>query len=215
MSKIISCIFTLILTIFSAASSVHASAYFIKHDYYKTAPTNTAIIIPHFKTYQQTTDYSCAAVCVQMLEGHYKQPLHTEQELIKLMSINPYLGVSPDKMAKYLIKSGWQVEKATRSNDMLKYSEFVSFVEEHIASNKPILVESYIWGGHWQIIIGLDKLADGDNDDVLILADPMDVADHICDGYTTINARQFFYSWFDGNLGPNKRIRQWLVAKPK
>lgn len=215
MSKIISYIFTLIFTILSTASSVHASAYFINNDYYNTAPTDTAIIIPHFKTYQQTTDYSCAAVCVQMLEGHYKQPLHTEQELIKLMNINPYLGVTPDKLAKHFLKAGWQVERATRSNDMLKYSEFIHFVEEHIASNEPILVESYIWGGHWQIIIGLDKLAEGDNDDVLILADPMDVADHNCDGYTAINARQFFYSWFDGNLGPNKRIRQWLVAKPK
>lgn len=215
MPKIISCIFTIILTILSATTYAKGSAYFISHDYYNAAPTDTAIIIPHFKTYQQTTDYSCAAVCVQMLEGHYKQPVHTEQELIQLMHINPYIGVTPDKLARYFSKADWQVEKATRANDMLKYSDFISFVEQHITNNEPILVESYIWGGHWQIIIGLDKLDDGDNDDVLILADPMDVADHSCDGYTTINARQFFYSWFDGNLGPEKRIRQWLVAKPK
>lgn len=215
MDKIISCIFALILTIFSTVTSAHASAYFIKHDYFNAAPTDTAIIIPHFKTYQQTTDYSCAAVCVQMLEKHYNQPRHTEQGLIKLMNINPYIGVTPDKLAKHFSKAGWQVDRATRANDMLKYSDFINFVEKHIASSDPILVESYIWGGHWRIIIGLDKLAEGDNDDVLILADPMDVADHNCDGYTTINARQFFYSWFDGNLGPNKRIRQWLVAKPK
>lgn len=191
-----------------------ASPYFRSYDFSVDKPTATLMLLPNFKTYQQTTDYSCAAVCVQMFEAYAGREVHTEAELIKLMGINPYRGVTTDQLAKFLAKQGWQVEKSLSKQPLNSYEVFVGFVEQNIASKQPIFVESSLWGGHWRLIIGIDKRGNAINeDDILILADPMDIADDVRDGYTIVNAGQFYYSWFDGNFGPMRRIRQWVVAK--
>jgi hypothetical protein len=49
-------------------------------------------------------------------------------------------------------------------------------------------------------------------DDVLIMADPMDVADGKQDGYTVINARKFFFTWF--SVGTPMRVRQGILVRP-
>ena len=195
-------------------SLANASTYFKSYDFSVERPTSTLNILSGFKTYQQTTDYSCAAVCVQMLEAYAGKNIHSEAELIKLMDINPQRGVTTDQLAKFLAKQGWQVEKSSSKKQLNSYEEFVEFVELNIANKLPIFVESSIWGGHWRLIIGIDKRGnDIAEDDVLIMADPMDIADDVQDGYTIVNAGQFFYSWFDGNFGPMRRNRQWVVAK--
>ena len=192
----------------------NASTYFKSYDFSVERPTSTLNILSDFKAYQQTTDYSCAAVCMQMLEAYAGKNIHSEAELIKLMDINPQRGVTTDQLAKLLAKQGWQVEKSSSKKQLNSYEEFVEFVELNIANKLPIFVESSIWGGHWRLIIGIDKRGnDIAEDDVLIMADPMDIADDVQDGYTIVNAAQFFYSWFDGNFGPMRRIRQWVVAK--
>lgn len=195
-------------------SLANASTYFKSYDFSVERPTSTLNILPGFKTYQQTTDYSCAAVCVQMLEANAGKVVHSEAELIKLMDIKPQRGVTTDKLAKFLVKQGWQVEKSSSKQPLNSYDDFVGFVEQNIANKLPIFVESSLWGGHWRLIIGIDKRGNAINeDDILILADPMDIADDVRDGYTIVNAGQFYYSWFDGNFGPMRRIRQWVVAK--
>ena len=195
-------------------SLANASTYFKSYDFSVERPTNTLNILSDFKAYQQTTDYSCAAVCVQMLEAYAGKAVHSEAELIKLMDINPQRGVTTDQLAKFLAKQGWQVEKSSSKRQLNSYEEFVEFVELNIANKLPIFVESSLWGGHWRLIIGIDKRGNAINeDDILILADPMDIADDVRDGYTIVNAGQFYYSWFDGNFGPMRRIRQWVVAK--
>ena len=151
---------------------------------------------------------------MQILESYAGKAVHSETELIKLMDINPQQGVTTDQLAKFLAKQGWQVEKSSSKRQLNSYGEFLEFVELNIANKLPIFVESSIWGGHWRLIIGIDKRGnDIAEDDVLIMADPMDIADDVQDGYTIVNARQFFYSWFDGNFGPMRRTRQWVVAK--
>ena len=195
-------------------SIASASAYFKSYDFSVARPTATLHILPGFKTFQQTTDYSCAAVCVQMLESYAGRVVHSEEELIKLIDINPHKGVSTDQLAKFLAKQGWQVEKSSSKKPLNSYEDFVEFVEQNIVNKLPIFVESSLWGGHWRLIIGFDKRGnDVTGDDVLILADPMDIADDVRDGYTIVNAGQFYYSWFDGNFGPMRRLRQWVVAK--
>lgn len=204
-------VFTFLLNL---SACVEASQYFKAYDFENERSTETLQILDKFKTFQQTTDYSCAAVCVQMLEAHYKKLVHTEAELIKLMNINPYTGVTTEQLAKFLQKKGWQVEKSGSKYPINSYQSFIEFTEKRIANGEPICVESALWGGHWRIIIGLDKRGtDETQDDVLVFADPMDIADDKRDGYTIVNAQQFFYSWFDANMGPTRRIRQWVIVK--
>ena len=195
------------------SSLAHASPYFLSYDFSTGRPTETLRILPSFKTYQQSTDYSCAAVCVQMLEAHAGKAVHSEAELIKLMDINPHTGVTTEQLAKFLAKQGWQVEKASTKRPLNSYPVFVGFVEENLAKNQPIFVESSVWGGHWRLLIGMDRRGtEQPEDDVVILADPYDIADDSRDGYTIVNAQLFFYSWFDGNFGAMRRLRQWVVA---
>ena len=49
------------------------------------------------------------------------------------------------------------------------------------------MVDWIDWGGHWQVIIGLDTIGTDDTeDDVLVMADPYDTTDHYQDGYYTV-----------------------------
>ncbi len=46
------------------------------------------------------------------------------------------------------------------------------------------MVESINWGGHWRVIIGYDTMnTEQTHDDILIMMDSYDVADHKQDGY--------------------------------
>jgi hypothetical protein len=51
-------------------------------------------------------------------------------------------------------------------------------------------------------------------DDVLILADPYDVGDHLQDGYYIFPAHRFFYMWSDIRYEHGSKLasRQWVIA---
>ena len=81
-----------------------------------------------------------------------------------------------------------------------------------------MMVDWLDWGGHWQVIIGIDtENNDSDCDDVLILADPCDITDHCRDGYYTYSAPRFFSMWREGS-GTKERgpyIQPFVAAHPK
>ena len=53
------------------------------------------------------------------------------------------------------------------------------------------------------------------SNDVLIMADPYDTADHLQDGYVFVPAEKYFSMWYDSHLFPKKsRQKQWLIAVP-
>ena len=186
--------------------------YFNEIDFEKETPSETMLLLKKFKPLQQTTDYTCGPVCANMVVGYYEgQPRHSELETAELMGINAYTGAMPRKIEKYFNKLGYQVQPVSKKYALKSYEDFASMVTENIAQGTPIIVESADWGNHWRVIIGIDKLdTDNPNDDVLILADPMDVADGKQDGYTVENARRFFFSWF--SVGTPLRVRQGLLV---
>ena len=74
------------------------------------------------------------------------------------------------------------------------------------------------WGGHWQVIIGIDTCeTDDPYDDVLIMADPYDVTDHNKDGYFVVPLGRFFYMWREGICAhkSNPYEQPFVVAKIK
>ena len=79
------------------------------------------------------------------------------------------------------------------------------------------MVDWMDWGGHWQVIIGLDTIGTDDpNDDVLIMADPYDTTDHYQDGYYTVPLGRFFYMWREGSGGDthDPYVQPFVVAAP-
>ena len=114
---------------------------------------------------------------------------------------------------------GWGVDShASQETKFNSVEEFENFVIEHIDNRLPIMVDWVDWAGHYQVIVGIDTCGtDSPYDDVLILADPYDVTDHMQDGYYTFPLGRFYEMWFEGpcanKITPYKQ--PYIVAYPK
>lgn len=204
---------------YDGLANVPHSPYFQQLDFYNMQPTASLTILPKFRTYQQTTEYTCGPAAALMVVEHFLgRSVDDELAMGKVMGTKAYTGTNTKGMARYFKKIGWQV---TSSSDKGQTPEntvaFKAFVLEHLRRNVPIMVENVDWGGHWRVIIGYDTMGTDDitSSDVLIMADPYDTADHMQDGYVVVPAEKFFYMWFDSNLfSAGDRKQQWLVAEP-
>ena len=72
---------------------------------------------------------------------------------------------------------------------------FSKYIKESLKNKQPIIVCSNDWGGHYSVIIGYDDMGTDDyiSDDIIILADPYDISDHISDGYTIFSYERFYW----------------------
>ena len=202
------------------------SPYFGTVDVYNLLPTDSLTILPHYKTYQQTTDYTCgAASTVMLLEyyGAYDETKHDERSMAEAMHLSYDSGIQAGSIAAYLEDLGWHVEVSTMGEtrfDSEDYDQnvgdFSAWVLENLQNGHPILVEWIDWDGHWQTIIGYDTMGNEDfGDDVLIMADPYDTSDHHQDGYDLVNAERFFSMWVDHLYLPEGNWQQYVLAWPE
>ena len=202
---------------FDITNDVNASPYFTQNDFYNMASNEHLTLLPKFTTYQQVTMYTCGPVVANMVVDHFLgKPLHSELEAAKLMKCNRYNGTTTKGLRGYFKDLGWNATSSADTDSPKTYTEFLNFVQGHLNANTPIMVENVEWGGHWRIIIGYDTMSTANTgDDVLILADPFDKADHLQDGYTVVPAEKFFYMWFDAiRFAKGANWKQWVVAKP-
>ena len=195
------------------------SPYFTKLDVYQLESINgRRVVMPHYPSYQQTTEYTCGpAAALTLLYWHGNKD-YDELSLAREMKTRPYpYGTNVKDMVSFFGKIGWTMESSLKADKFSRYDDFKDFVWYHLEKGRPILVENVEWGGHWRVIIGYDSLGtESPLDDMLILADPYDTCDHNQDGYTTMNAMKFFSMWFDHSILPKKeRYQPWIVAYPK
>lgn len=193
------------------------SPYFPKLDFYNMQSTDTLILLPKFKTSQQITGYTCGPAAANMVVAYFNgQPLHDEMKTAEIMGSSKFNGTNTKGMVRYFKEINWQVRSSADSSTPKNYPAFLNFVKTNLQNNTPVIVENVEWGGHWRVIIGYDTMGTETNsDDVLIMADPFDTADHIQDGYNIQPAEKFFYMWFDHQLfSKNEQARQWLTAVP-
>ena len=191
----------------------HADSIYYTHlDFYNMTSTADRIILPHYKTYQQTTEYSCGPAAALTVLNYFGRNDLDEATLIKLMDSKPEVGTSLSNMVKFFKSIGWDVQSSL-DTPPLEEVEFQKFVKENLSQGKPIIVENVEWGGHWRVIIGCDSLGTPDDlyDDVLIFADSYDTSDHNQDGYAIGSLDRFFWMWFD----KHERPQAWLVATPR
>ena len=202
-----------------------ASPYFGGVDVFELLPTDSLTILPHYRTYQQTTYYSCGAASTVMLMeyyGVYDEAEHDERSIAEAMHVSPDFGIQAGSIAEYLEALGWHVEVSTmgearfNSGDYDRdVSDFSAWVQENLQSGHPILVEWLDWGGHWQTIIGYDTMGSPAlDDDVLIMADSFDTSDHHQDGYYIVNATRFFSMWDNHLLLVEGNPQQYVLAWP-
>ena len=182
------------------------SPYFKEIDLYNDKPTKTLKILPKFKIYQQTSSYTCGPACALMALNYFGYINISEHDIAEEVQcgvpgrLNPYgnLGTSADKLAEFLINRGFKIEfnSGNNTNPFGNEKGFRDFVTESIVNNMPILTMTVDWGGHWEVIIGIDDLGtESTADDVIILADPYDTTDHRQDGYTVFSLERYYALW--------------------
>ena len=196
----------------------HANSIYYPHlDFYNMTSNADRIILPHYPTYQQTTEFSCGPAAALTVLKFFGRNDFDEATLIERMNSKPEVGTSLGDMVKFFKSLDWNVQSSLDTPPLEEF-EFQKFVRENLSQGKPIIVENVEFGGHWRVIIGCDSLGTPDDlyDDVLIFADSFDTSDHKQDGYAIGSLDRFFWMWFDHNILPeNERNQPWLIAVPK
>lgn len=194
------------------------SVYFKMTDFYSMASTDERVMLTHYKTYQQTTEYTCGPAAALTVLYHYGNNDYDEMSLADGMKTQGYpIGTNPRNMVNFFKSIGWQVESSLDSPVFADYDAFRIFVWKKLQEGTPIMVENVEWGGHWRVIIGYDFMGtESTLDDVLIMADSYDTCDHCQDGYVAVNGEKFFSMWFDHFMLPKKQRNQpWIAARPQ
>ena len=195
------------------------SRYYVFNDYYNMVSDETLHILTHFRTYQQTTEYTCGAACSLMVLNWFGKTKYHEMLIGQLIESIPEKGSSAENIADFFDLIGWEVDyHADTSLRFLEPEEFERYVVDCIDRQTPILVDWVDWAGHWQVIIGIDTCGTEEPyDDVLIFADPYDVTNHFQDGYYTFPLARFFYMWREGPCAQKTEPYQqpFVAARPK
>ena len=183
------------------------SPYFTSLDYYNMKSTDTLTILPHFKTIQQSSEWSCGVASALMVLDYYgKRGNLGEEDLAKFRSNGAEPGATSLKQEMEMVDGagmldsggGFNLESSYdyKTADELHEAFPIERFAEELKAGHPILVCWIEWGGHWQVVIGYDTMGtDTTQDDVLIMADPYDTTDHNQDGYMIYGAERFYYNW--------------------
>lgn len=200
------------------------SDYFKILDVYNMKSNKTLTIISNFKTYQQTTEYTCGACSALMVLYHNGETSYDEQTIAKKSDTSEDTGVGVAGLTKFFKEIGWKVESSSSGKLTFDYNndenaplKFKDWVKKSLKANNPIMVDWLDWNGHWQTIIGYDTMGTEDNfgDDVIIMADPYDTSDHYQDGYYLVPGERFFYMWRESSSLTDKPDDQpWIIATP-
>lgn len=194
------------------------SIYYPAIDYFELGSSPNRVMISHYPTYQQTTEYTCGPASALTVLYYYGIRDYDEMSLAKEMKTQGYpIGTNPANMVKFFQRLGWKTESSLTSPPFADYDEFKKFAIARLRRGIPIIVENVEWGGHWRVIIGYDDMGTASTqDDTLIMMDAYDVSDHRQDGYTLNNGSRFYAMWFDHSMLPKEQREQpWIVAWPE
>lgn len=198
------------------------SIYFAHPDYYNMVSTDTLTILTNFKTYQQTTEYTCGPASVLMVLNYFGETGYTEMEIAEIAGCKEGTGSTPQGLTTFFESIGWEVtnnlsDGSENGEEEFDSETFAAWVIENLSEGTPIIVDWIDWDGHFQVIIGYDTMGtDSVGDDVLIVADPYDTSDHLQDGYYTLGAERFFYMWHEGFSadGDDIQAQPYVLAHP-
>mgnify|MGYP002626353693 FL=1 len=216
------------------------SEYYKILDVYNMEPTKNRAILTHFKTYQQTSEFSSPCSLVIMILTYYNMSTPSERSCSK----NDF-GYNTEEMkgsydrtevfnkttipifAEKLKNYGLEVEKnGDYTPETMPFNDEKSFskwIKKNINEGNILIVLYNDWAGQYAAVIGVDDMGttEDTNDDVIILADAYDTTDHLQDGYTIWGLDRFFHLWQYSYISFYKNDDslnhgQWiLVKKPK
>ena len=174
------------------------SKYFKYFDIYNTKSSGSLILLEKFKTYQQTSEYSCGIASLIMAVNYIDGTVLNETEMAIRANSNPQTGTFIDNLVKLVDELGYEYETKTSFTEddcpTRNDESFKDYIQESLKNQTPIIVISNDWGGHYSVIIGYDDMGTEDyiEDDIIILADPYDTTDHMNDGYTIFSYERYY-----------------------
>ena len=196
------------------------SRYYVTNDFYNMKSDNTLHILSNFKTYQQTSEYTCGAASALMVLNWFGKEQYHENAIAQLLETDCTKGSSVENIADLFDLIGWNVEAHTSSTK--RKFETVEDAEnaiiDYIDRGIPMMIDWVDWAGHWAVLIGIDTCGtESPYDDVLVFADPYDVTDHNQDGYYTYPLGRFFGMWREGPCAGKTSpfLQPYVVAWPK
>lgn len=199
------------------------SIYFTHPDYFSMTSNDTLTILTGFKTYQQTTEYTCGPAAALMVLHHFGEESYDEMTIAEVSGCKEGDGTTPQGLTEFFSSIGWDVTNNLTDGGANEEGEFdpdtfKAWVLDNLNANTPIIIDWVDWDGHFQVIIGYDTMGTDEHfgDDMLILADSYDTSDHLQDGYYAINAERFFYMWHEGFSADGDEIQAqpYVIAKP-
>lgn len=194
------------------------SRYYANVDYFWLEPDENLRILPQFRTYQQTTEYTCGAASALMVLYRYGVETYDEMALAEAMKTDPEKGTTVEGLAGFFRDLGWNVDyHASTAYRFEDIEAWQAYLTEKLDAGIPVMVDWVDWAGHWQVIVGLDTCGSDDPyDDVLILADPYDITDHYQDGFYIFPFGRFFDMWREGPCAAKEvpYVQPFVAAKP-
>ena len=173
--------------------------YFNFIDIYNTKSSGSLVLLENFKTYQQTSEISCGPASLIMAVYYLDGTILDEAEISEKAGTNE-TGTLPENLEKVVKDLGYSLESKynfSNDDDLPTKDEltFSKYIKESLKNKQPIIVCINDWGGHYSVIIGYDDMGTDDyiSDDIIILADPYDISDHISDGYTIFSYERFYW----------------------
>ena len=176
------------------------SPYFAQLDFYNMESTDTLTILTNFKTYQQTSEWSCGVVAVMMVLEYYGRLGDWNEETLARLRTNELEPEATSLESVLLLfegVGGFEVDSTYDYDPELIWEEItMDMIQDYLQEGVPVIVAWNDWGGHWQVIIGYDTMGTETlQDDVIIVADSYDTTDHNQDGYGVYPAERFYYNW--------------------
>ena len=192
------------------------SEYYKILDVYNMESNSHRSILTHFKTYQQTSEYSAPCSLFIMVLTYYGiDPPGERYCSTEFFGLEPEGDCSKDiyNTSTALIKASipkmaskfkeiYHLDVITNNNytkETMPFNDTTTFnkwVKSNIDEGNIIIVIFNDWAGMASAIIGIDDMGTEDTaDDVLILADSYDTTDHLQDGYTIWGLERFYHLW--------------------
>ena len=174
------------------------SKYYHSYDFYNMKSSGSLILLEKFKTYQQTVSYTCGCASLIMAIYYLDKEAIGELDCSTIAETKKGIGTIPENLEKAIKHFGHEFESkrtfSEEENPIYDDKTFSDYIKKTLKNKEPIIILSNDWGGHYTVIIGYDDMGnDNLEDDVVIVADPFDTTDHICDGYAIWSYERLYY----------------------
>ena len=138
------------------------SPYFKYVDIFNTKSKGSLILLEKYKTYQQTSEYTCGIASLIMAVYHLDGTVLNETEMAIKAKSAPGAGTIPINLEKVITELGYDFDSPTKyvnnTDELPNRNEevFAEYIKKTLKNNESIIIASNDWGGHYSNIIGYD-----------------------------------------------------------